>query len=195
MPKSLSIWIGASEVYRSRGTETDKRVIISLQEVAFGMLSTAGMMLLCAAAAATGATGDKSGSRWRTGPRERTPCPAGLTMMARFAYSIPPGSTTSSTTSGGDTAGRTVPVVACEDLSTGNGSIVFTAAGAPFPVTMRKRVHSNVDTGASWMNWSKEEVLGAKVDLLGNSLLGIHGFPPRAGDPWAVWDRDLVSKW
>ena len=91
-------------------------------------------------------------------------------------------------------------VLACEDLSTGNGKMLFldatvaarreigsgssSSSSSLFPVTMQKRVYSNEDTGHAYLNYTKKEVLAAPTDVLGNHFLGIHGFPPRAEPTW-----------
>lgn len=75
-------------------------------------------------------------------------------------------------------------VVACEDLSTGNGTITVIAnpKSELFPVILQKRVLPNQGVGGdglNYLNYTKEEVLAAPTDVLGNMLLGIHGFAPR----------------
>ena len=96
-------------------------------------------------------------------------CPAGAVVMARFAY-------------------RNESVIACEDLSSGNGTITVVAASnasaaSLFPITLRKKVLPNQGVGGDglhYLNYTKAEVLaGATADVLGNMLLGIHGFAER----------------
>ena len=130
-------------------------------------------------------------------PTPQGPCPKGLTAMARFRYV----QGASGRTAPAADAGRTYTLLACEDVSSGNGTMVFTeidsdaddadladgASSSPFPVTLRKRVFTNTDTGSSYLNYTKAEVLAAQTDLLGNQLLGIQGFEPRAAE--ATWDE------
>ena len=80
----------------------------------------------------------------------------------------------------------------CEDLHSGlNGSIEFRVAPrapalAGFPLTLHKRTASNQPIGGNdtqYGPYTKDEVLGATTDLLGNTLLGIHGHPPRSAEP------------
>lgn len=94
-------------------------------------------------------------------------CPSGTVAMASFKY-------------------KGEAVVACEDLSTGNGTITVIAIAKPkselFPVILHKRVLPNQGVGGdglNYLNYTKEEVLAAPTDVLGNMLLGIHGFAPR----------------
>jgi hypothetical protein len=102
-------------------------------------------------------------------------CPAHLVQMASFNYTL---------------RGRTTALVACEDLSSGNGSITFTVvAGAPsldnFPLVLQKRVESNQPEGSDTderiyiSNYTKRAILEAETDVMGNMLLGIHGNSPR----------------
>lgn len=99
----------------------------------------------------------------------------GLTMMARFNY-------------------QGVNIAACESLSSGNGTVVFTPANrrlaSRFPVTLQKRIYSNIPTMSQsydrYLNWTKDEILSSPVDILGNFFLGIHGFPARQHEAsWA----------
>lgn len=100
-------------------------------------------------------------------------CPSGTVAMASFKY-------------------KGEAVVACEDLSTGNGTITVIANPKSersslekeiiFPVMLQKRVLPNQGVGGdglNYLNYTKEEVLAAPTDVLGNMLLGIHGFAPR----------------
>ena len=108
-------------------------------------------------------------------------CPSGLTPMANFTYShqaLPSGS---------------LRVTACEDLRSSNGTIVIipAASGAqafPFPITLQKRVYSNQpiapQSDDQYLNYTKAQVLAASSDLLGNQLLGIHGFQRRDEPSW-----------
>ena len=98
-------------------------------------------------------------------------CDPGLTLMATLTY-------------------RGVPLIACENLTAGlNGSISFAVDGGTpsplFPLTLHKRSYSNqpTHTDDTYLNFSKHEVLNASSDIMGNLLLGIHGFPARAEEP------------
>ena len=92
----------------------------------------------------------------------------GLTLMARFNY-------------------QGTNIVACESLASGNGTIVFAPVqqkqGGNFPLTLHKRVFSNIPSTSQsydrFLNWTKDQILSSPVDILGNFFLGIHGFPKR----------------
>eukprot|EP00729_Bicosta_minor_P026607 gene26607-20153_t len=99
-------------------------------------------------------------------------CPDAATEMATFNYTY---------------QGNVVVLTACEDLSSGNGSITFVAdaesgssrSNAPWPLKLPKAVYSNVPTNGDDNN----DVLANGTDILGNLLLGIHGFPKRDAEP------------
>ena len=77
-------------------------------------------------------------------------------------------------------------------MSSGNGSITFVqqgagagagSAGLPWPLKLSKAVFSNQPTNGDdnkYLIFNKTEVLQNSTDILGNMLLGIHGFPARA---------------
>eukprot|EP00966_Prymnesium_polylepis_P327046 7382913-Prymnesium_polylepis.1 len=94
--------------------------------------------------------------------------------MARFSYS------------------NNVTLDVCEDLSAGlNGSITFApvgAAAAGFPLVLSKQAFSNRPIDGDDDRYfggklTKEQVLNASTDLMGNALLGIHGHPERSAPP------------
>ena len=114
-------------------------------------------------------------------------CAAGLVEMARFGYSVH--------------GGPTVQLAACEDLSRANGSITFVplaaqprgAAPSPFPLTLTKALEANSGDDNQFLgNLTKEQVMNAPSDIMGNRLLGIHGFPPR-GEPTLSEVKAAVS--
>ena len=88
--------------------------------------------------------------------------------------------------------GSAIELLVCEDVTTANGSILFLPAATGvvyhgFPMTLTKNVVPNtVDNDDQYLNWTKAEVLSNSTDLLGNSLLGIHGFPKRTSEPSMV---------
>ena len=100
----------------------------------------------------------------------------GLTLMARFNY-------------------QGTNIVACESLASGNGTIVFAPVqqkqGGNFPLTLHKRVFSNIPSTSQsydrFLNWTKDQILSSPVDILGNFFLGIHGFPKRQRE--VNWDE------
>ena len=110
-------------------------------------------------------------------------CPGSLTAMATISNYSYPGSAT-----------PPLNLLACEDLSTPNGSITFVPApGQAAPradeeheaITLPKRVYSNtVEHDDVYLgNMTKQQVIGATTDIMGNLLLGIHGNPPRPAEP------------
>ena len=107
-------------------------------------------------------------------------CPGSLTAMATVTNYSYPGS-----------AMPPLNLIACEDLSTPNGSITFVPApGQPAAqeheaITLPKRVYSNtVEHDDVYLgNMTKQQVIGATTDIMGNLLLGIHGNPPRPAEP------------
>lgn len=114
-------------------------------------------------------------------------CPDGLTLMARFNYSLR------------GSAAQKTPLAACEDLRGPNGSLIFmslpgaedaqrqgASSSSPWPLVLKKRVASNQPLDGDddrYLNFTKTDVLGSPVDLLGNALLGIHGHPSRPTEP------------
>ena len=108
-------------------------------------------------------------------------CPVDYTLMAHLNYSQAAGA-------------PPVRLAACEDLRGRSGSLVFvaaaagtsTAAGGLWPLTLEKRVEfMGMDnaTEDKYLSFTKEQVMSSPTDLLGNSLLGIHGHPPRDTEP------------
>ena len=81
----------------------------------------------------------------------------------------------------------TVTLDVCEDIASGlNGSISFipvSRMAEGFPLTLSKLTFSNQPNGgddnAYLHNLTKQEVIDAPTDLMGNILLGIHGNPSR----------------
>jgi len=80
-----------------------------------------------------------------------------------------------------------------QDLRSSSGTIIFVSADddvEAFPLTLEKRVYFNDAPAANpFLNFTKEDVLNASTDLMGNKLLGIHG-NPFTGEP--SWD-DVAS--
>ena len=101
-------------------------------------------------------------------------CPPGLALQAHLQY-------------------EGVGLLACEDIV--DGDIVFTLAqpslvdsraSTMYPLSLHKRTASNRGSrsGDSYLgNLTKHEVLNASTDIMGNTLLGIHGHPAREHEP------------
>eukprot|EP01045_Picozoa_sp_COSAG04_P043145 COSAG04_NODE_13994_length_584_cov_1.084536_1_plen_128_part_10 len=114
-------------------------------------------------------------------------CAAGLTLMAAFNWTHPRTRTA-------------YELTACEDLSRADGAITFVAAsgrdgddGPLFPLTLQKRLEANSGDDNQFLgNLTKEQVMNAPSDIMGNRLLGIHGFPPR-GEPTLSEVKAAVS--
>ena len=98
-------------------------------------------------------------------------CPSGLTLQSRFQYGE-------------------LWLMACEDLAAGlEGAITFVAAeeshlarASGYPLTIYKRTSSNAplrSDDAYLGNLTKHDVLNATSDVMGNRLLGVHGYPRR----------------
>eukprot|EP01045_Picozoa_sp_COSAG04_P005641 COSAG04_NODE_264_length_18606_cov_9.965256_22_plen_231_part_00 len=107
-------------------------------------------------------------------------CGAGLTAVATFAY---PGAQCSWTTPVDG------PVVACEDMATSDGpnsTLEFHCAGEepgtpPWLALPRRAEWNNASAdGNGYGGHTLTQVLSAPDDLLGNTLLGIHGRPQRS---------------
>ena len=99
-------------------------------------------------------------------------CPSGTTLMATINYTAP-----------GSISKKLLQV--CEDLTQPNGAIIFEENSIAW-LTLRKRVENivkNKTEDDEYLGWTKAEVMANSTDILGNSLLGIHGHPSRRTEP------------
>ena len=93
------------------------------------------------------------------------------TLMAAFNYTIP------------GTPGPALLLHVCEDLSSPNGAVNFMQEGKLW-LSLPKRVESIMPKDDNrYGDFTKREVLQNTTDILGNSLLGIHGHARRKHEP------------